>query len=191
MITKRLSGAGLVLAFLLFPSLALAEETCDFGAPHPDAPEEIHQFDFLIGNHRIEARQWTGEAFSDGYLEAEWNGRWGIDGHAVIDEWFGPQFSPETPRGFGVNVRYYDEEEGRWSMVWQATTGAAYVLEARQGEDGVLRMWRTYPEQTQERFTYFEIYDEGHWARIDGQVLEDGTHQNQIRLDAYEVPCEG
>jgi len=177
-------------ALLALPAAAQSTGVCNFGAPAADAPPEISQFEFLIGNFRIEARQWTGEAFSDGYLEAQWNGYWGLGGRAVIDEWFGPQVSPDRPRSFGVNVRYFDPDKGRWSMVWQATSGAALILEAEQGEDGVLRMWQVYPEPATERFIYFEIYDEGHWARIDGQVLEDGTHLPQFKLEAHEVPCE-
>ncbi len=117
----------LVLSSILaFP--AFAQDACDFGAPHPDAPPEIEQFAFMIGNHRVEARVWQGDAFSTGYLEAAWNGRWGLDGRAVIDEWFGAQVS-EAPANLGVNVRMYDEETGRWNMVWQPTSGTqSFVL---------------------------------------------------------------
>lgn len=181
-----LFGAGLVMA-----APALAQSSCDFGAPNPDAPEEIHQFEFMIGNFRIEARQWTGEAFSQGYLPAEWNGRWGIDGWAVIDEWYGPEIAPEVPRNFGVNVRYFNAETGRWSMVWQPTRGAPSILEAEQGEDGVLRMWQVTPEPASERRIWFEVYGDGHWARIDGPVDEDGNFTPQYKLEAFAVPCEG
>jgi hypothetical protein len=180
-----------IAAPFFFASAAMAEGACDFGEPAPDAPPEIHQFDFLIGNFRIEAHQWTGEAWSDGYLDAAWNGRWGIGGRAVIDEWFGPQISPDTPRGFGVNVRYFDSETGRWSMVWQATSGAASILEAEEDESGVLRMWQVYPEPASERRIWFEVYGDGHWARIDGPVDEEGNFTPQYKLEAFEVPCEG
>ncbi len=189
-VIKILLNSAVFAAAIFADNAAFATEACDFGTPNPDAPTEIHQFDFLIGNYRIEARQWTGEEFSAGYLEAAWNGYWGIDGNAVIDEWFGPEVAPDAPRTLGVNVRYYNEEIGRWSMVWQATNGAASHLEAEQGDDGVLRMWQVYPEPTSERFIYFEVYDDAHWARIDGQVLEDGTRVPQFKFDAYEVPCE-
>ncbi len=189
MTIKHLIAAGAVAASA-FWALPAAAQSCDFGAPAADLPPEAHQFDFMIGNFRIEARQWTGEEFSAGYLEAEWNGRWGLDGRAVIDEWFGPEVSPDRPRVFGANVRYYNAETGRWSMVWQATNGAASVLEAEQGEDGVLRMWQVYPEPTSERQIWFEVYSPGHWARIDGPVDEEGNFTPQYKLEAHAVPCE-
>jgi len=169
---------------------AFAQGACDFGAPHPDAPAELQQFAFLIGNHRIEARVWQGEDFSQGSLPANWNGRWGLDGWAIIDEWFGTQTNPDVDINRGVNVRLIDPETQRWSMVWQATNGASSILEAEQGEDGVLRMWQILPEPAQERFIYFEIYDDSHWARIDGTISENGERTPQYRLDAYEMPCE-
>ena len=69
-----ISAVTAVLFFFVAP--AWAQSACDFGSPHPDAPEEIQQFEFLIGNHRIEARIWQDDAFTQGYAPAEWNGRW-------------------------------------------------------------------------------------------------------------------
>lgn len=189
---RRLFTWGAVIAapFLFaLPAAAQSTRGCDFGEPAADASPEIRQFEFLIGNFRIEAHQWTGEAWSEGYLEAQWNGRWGLGGRAVIDEWFGPQFAEDVPRTFGANVRYFDPEDGRWSMVWQATTGAASVLEAEVGADGVLRMWQVYPEPASERRIYFEVYGPGHWARIDGPVDEEGTFTPQYKLEAFEQVC--
>ncbi len=178
------------MASAFFASPALAQDVCDFGAPNPEAPVEINQFEFLVGNHRIEARIWQNGDWTQGYAPAEWNGRWGIDGWAVIDEWFGPQLG-DNPQNLGVNVRYFNEETGRWSMVWQATNGAAQILEAELRDDGNVHMWQVTPEPAQERFIYFLVHSDTHWSRIDGLVLEDGTHQHQYRLDAFEVPCEG
>ncbi len=191
MLIKKFCALTIFCGALFAPAGALAQGTCDFGAAHPDAPPEIQQFEFLIGNYRIEARVWQDDAFSQGHIEAAWNGWWGLNGWAVIDEWFGPQTSPDVPPNLGVNVRIYDSENERWNMVWQQTANTnSRVLQAEQGEDGVLRMWQVYPEPTSERFIYFEIYDDAHWARIQGVVQEDGTHLPQYRLDAFEVPCE-
>ncbi len=167
--------------------------SCDFGTPHPDAPAELQQFDFLAGNHRVEVRRWQGEAFSTGYLEAAWNGRWGLEGRAMIDEWFGVTFAEDIPPNLGVNVRIYDAENERWNMTWQQTAGGAdnRLLGAAMGEDGVLRMWQVHPEPETERFIYFEIIDDTHWARVDGTVEEDGTEVPSLRIDAFKVPCEG
>ncbi len=182
-----------VLALLagVIGSPAAAAGVCDFGTPHPDAPDGLQQFAFMVGNYRIESRIWQGEAFSEGYLEAEWNARWGLGGAVIIDEWFGEQFGPDIPPVHGVNVRAYDPETNLWNISWQSTSGATVALEARQGDDGVMRLWQVYPEATFESFIYFEIYDDTHWARFEGLVLEDGTHQNRFRRDAFQVPCEG
>jgi len=190
MFKKHLAAAGVIALAAILSAPAWAQDTCNFGEPAEGAPAEIQQFEFLIGNFRIEARRWADEAFSEGYLEAQWNGRWGLDGRVVIDDWFGPQISPEAPRNFGTNVRYFNPETGRWSMVWQATNGSAMVLEAEQGEDGVLRMWQVYPEPTTERQIHFEIYGDDHWARIDGGVDENGNFTPQLKLEAFAVPCE-
>ncbi len=165
--------------------------SCDFGAPNPDAPAEIEQFAFMVGNHRVEAHVWTEDGWSEEYFEAEWHGRWGLDGMAIVDEWHGVVFSPDIPQNLGVNVRVYDEETGRWNMVWQQTQNSeSQVLQAEMRDDGYLHMWRVYPDGPEPKSLFFEVIDDGHWVRFDHTILEDGTTVPRLRIDAYEIPCE-
>ena len=190
---------GLGLATTVIASTALAQErgdaplappSCDYGAPHPNAPSELAQFDFLIGDYSITPYKWVAGEWktSEEIPPARWNGRYILGGMAIEDEWFDvdPGLDPEVGRG--VNVRMWDAEDGEWDMMWVHTRGRN-VQDLRAGMiDGTLTMWQIYPERPGFR-AIFEREGPDSWYRIAYAKNEAGEEVPTYKLVATRIPC--
>jgi hypothetical protein len=170
----------------------LAAATCDYGARSPDAPAELAQFDFLIGDYTVSAHGWDEEAGQwtppRSGAPARWNGRWVLGGTAIADEWFDrdPGMVPDASRG--INVRMWDSEAGEFDMMWVADSNhQVQDLRARM-IDGVLTMWQVYPERPAFR-AYFNRFGDGSWERISLVPDGEGGWRKQFRLHATPIPC--
>ena len=191
----------IVLSFtvLSFTLLALAAplsaqshtRTCDPGEPHPDAPPELSQFDFLIGDYEVTLHAWLGTAWSPPRpVNARWNGWYGLDGLAIYDEWFDPDTTAGRQPGAGVNVRMYDPDEDVWKMMWVSRPGHTVQDLRAEMRDGVLTMWQLHPERPGWK-AEFERIDADRWARVGYQQDEQsGEWQPQSRLVATRIPCD-
>ena len=178
---------------MLFISLAAAANlaACDFGARHPDAPEELNQYGFLVGNHTVRAYRWNA-AQNDwlGYLETEWNGWWALGGYAIADEWYDVQFPNQPPAlGRGINIRMWDSENARWSNMWMHTRKATTTELHSRVEDGNMVMYQVYPETTAKTRIEFEVHDDGTWSRFTYAEGEDGALTPTGRLDGIKKAC--
>ncbi len=177
-------------ALFAVPSHGWAD-TCDFGEPHPGAPKELEQYDFIIGNYTVKIRVWTGEGWSEQFQKARWIGRYILQGRAVMEEWFpfDPEDKPDTPGG--VNIRMYDPEEGLWKLMWMHTENLVPTeLRSQIKDDGNMYLWRVYPTPD-DRKIYFESYDADNWARFD--YFKDESGENWIpkyKFEAHRIPCE-
>jgi hypothetical protein len=183
-----------LLGFLLVATVATAvaaEDSCDFGEPNPASPPEFSQYAFLVGDFDINIQIWQDGQWYDSGQTARWDGRYDLDGLAIVDVWtdFGYPERPES--GIGVNVRMWDADKKVWKMMWQHT-GKNEVKDLRsqvRGE-GRLVLWQVYP-MAPERKIYFESYEDGSWARIEEKV--DETTEKwvpSIRLLATARPCD-
>ncbi len=95
----------------------------DFGKLAPNAPPELTAFAFLIGSFQCNARIKTASGEWQRF-EAQWLGRFILDGHAIADE-----YRMTTRTGelivLGMNVRTYDAATHTWNIRWlNALTGA-------------------------------------------------------------------
>lgn len=182
-----------VFVFVSGPALAqpvAPPDTCDYGAPHDNAPAELAQFAFLIGDYKVTMHRWLGESWSPPQpgVTARWNGRYGLGGMAIYDEWFNPDSAQEPDAPRGVNVRMYDPDAEEWDMMWVAT-GGRQVQDLRAKEiDGVLTMWQVYPERPGFR-AEFTVDDADNWNRISFGPDENGVEQKQFKLAATRIPC--
>lgn len=179
--------------FIAIP--AAAQETapprCDYAAPHENAPAELSQFAFLVGDYTINLHAWQGDKWSPPQpgKTARWNGWYGLGGMAIVDEWYNPDPAqdPDAPRG--INVRMYDPQAGEWDMMWIAT-GAHQVQDLRaKVEDGELWMWQVYPERPDFK-AVFKIEDADRWARISYTKNDAGEWVKQYKLAAARIPCD-
>ena len=163
---------------------------CDYGVPHPDAPAEMAQFDFLIGDYAIDAHVWQDTGWSPPRPgpKARWNGRYVLNGMAIEDEWFNTDPGSDPATGRGINVRMWDPEEGEWDMMWFDTT-SRQVQDLRAGiVDGKLTMWQVYPENRNFK-AVFERLGPDSWHRIQYAQGEEGDWQPTYKLVATRIPC--
>lgn len=190
MLSKTISTLLIGVGVVLVSPAVLAADGCNPGAPAESVAAEMAPWDFLIGHHQVDVRLWQDGTWTDPVATAEWNGWWGLEGHAIIDEWFGPA-NAEGLRNRGVNVRVWDEDAGRWRMTWQATRGAeAAIYESEVRDDGFMHMWQVSPPEEAETDAWFEITGDDTWIRVQKTRDETGAWINQFRLDAMRVPCD-
>src|ERR1700761_7636416 len=78
----------------------------DFGKLARDAPHELSAFAFLIGSFQCNARIKTANGDWQRF-EAQWLGRYILDGHAIADEYRMTTLSGDLAV-LGMNFRTYD-----------------------------------------------------------------------------------
>ena len=185
-----------LIGFFPVSAQVVGEETrmCGgYGTPHSDMPEAFSQFAFIIGDFDVGLRDWDSRAqdWAEPQLHARWNGRYGLGGRAIIDEWFDPGYGYRPQSGAGINIRLWDEQAGIWKAAWHYTTNnEVRELHQELREDGRLWLWQVYPEAA-ERRVYFEVYNADHWARIEEVYdAESGEWVNSRMLDARRADCE-
>src|SRR5580698_6697188 len=101
--------------------------TQEFGRPNPNAPAELCQFAFLIGNWAFEAKVTTADAQSLSF-KGTWRGRYILDGYAISDEYRMTDMSGELIV-LGLNLRTYDASKQTWNIKWlNALTGTWMTL---------------------------------------------------------------
>lgn len=189
---NKVPVATAILTLSIASSAFGATVTCDYGSPDPAAPAELSQFAFLIGDYRIDAHSWQGDGWSPPApgFNVRWNGRYGLDGMVIIDEWFNPVPSEDRSGNRGVNVRMYDPEEMIWKMMWVATANKQVQDMRAEVRDGVLTMWQVYPDRPHFK-AIFNVHDADHWERVSFTHDEAGEWVRQYKLAATRIPCEG
>lgn len=191
-----MARASVALLVLLAAAPLAANERaaprCEPGKPHPDAPAELSEFAFLVGDYEITSHAWTGQGWSPPRpgARARWNGWYGMGGMMIYDEWYDPDPGLDPSSGRGVNVRLYDPEEKLWKMMWIATVGKQTQDLRAQVQDGKLVMWQVHPERPGFR-AEFTVEDEDHWHRVSFVPDENGGWKPQFKLAATRIPCPG
>jgi hypothetical protein len=94
----------------------------DFGQLNPNAPTELSQFAFIIGNWIFDAKVKTPDGQSLTF-KGTWRGRYILEGYAISDE-----YRMTEPDGtlvvLGLNLRTYDAANKTWIIKWlNALTG--------------------------------------------------------------------
>jgi len=186
--------AFLITGLFLIPSMDFSQEIapphCAYGKVHPAAPKELSQFDFLIGDYLVTLHAWQKGSWSPPKpgVTARWNGYYGLDGMAIIDEWYNVDPEQDANTSRGINVRVYDPKTQEWKMMW-VSTGANQVQDLRAKIiDGHLTMWQIYPERKNFRAT-FEVEDSDHWSRVSYSKNENGEWVKAFKLRASRIPC--
>lgn len=182
-----------LLGILLpFSGLMAQEVSCVPGGPHPDAPAELSQFQFLIGQFDVRGSQWTGDGWSAPGAPSYWEGEYILGGFAIADYYYNQPPENGAP-GRGINVRVFDPASKIWTMSWIHTSNPTSVrlLEA-EVVDGL--MWMYQMEDPETRFpgrkVSFHVVDEDHWYRIDEFSDDDGVSwRKTLRLEATRRAC--
>jgi hypothetical protein len=170
--------------------LSIAPPSCDYGAPHPDAPAELAEFDFLIGDFTVTAHAYRAGAWTPPRPgpAPRWNGRYILGGMAIEDEWFDPDpgLVPDAPRG--VNIRMWDSEAGEWDMSWLHTAGRQVQDLRAKMIEGRLTMWQVYPERPNFRAEFDRLGPDS-WERVTYAPDEQGEWQPTFKLVATRIAC--
>jgi len=127
------------------------------GRAHPDAPEELEQFAFFIGEFDCIDRQRN----NDGdwrEFPAIWNASYFLGGFGIQDKYYAQGFQTS-------NVRMFFPNEGVWKVSYFSapTYASGEWVGKKQGDDIVLD--RTFDRadgtSSVSRLTFYDISDEG------------------------------
>ncbi len=136
----------LLAAFLVF--LFVAEGSAADEGFHPDAPEQTRHFAPLLGTWQISQRTLRRGATDPNDPAAwivsqqpnEWRFYTILNGHAIQDDFIVPASwidVPESRRGYGTNIRIFNEAKGHWEMAWIATAAREvweFTATSKEGE---------------------------------------------------------
>lgn len=122
-----------------------------FGRPHPDAPPELEQFAFMIGEFDCidEIRQADGSIMR---FAAIWNARYFLNGFGIQDEYW-------TPRFFTSNLRIFDPAAGKWKVTFFRMPG--YQSGVWEGVEEDDRMVMRQGTTSGPGLTFHNISDDG------------------------------
>jgi len=161
---------------------------CDFDKPNPNAPAQFSQYAFLVGNFDINIQVWRDGKWVDTGQRATWDGRYGLDGLAIVDVWTDFGYPDRPSSGIGINVRMWDVDDKLWKMMWQHTErNDVRDLRSQVRDDGRLALWQVYP-LAPERKIYFEQYQDGEWSRIE-DTLDETTEKWLPSIRLYATPA--
>ena len=104
-----------------------------YGRPHPDAPPELIQFDFMVGEFDCEEAtrnrdgSWT-------EFNAVWNASYFLNGYGIQDVYWNPRFSTS-------NLRIFDPKDGLWKVTFFKMPGYAsgVWMGKKEGDKIILR----------------------------------------------------
>lgn len=182
--------AKLTLAVSLLASIAIQSaiaDSCDLERPGA-GPPGIDEFAFLIGDHEVALYAWRGDAWGPARpVAAHWNGRYALEGRAIVDEWLDPGWG-QAPEVRGVTVRVRDASTGVWTMSWVSTSSDRVSDLRAEVRDGRLTMWQAHPERPGWK-AEFRVLDADRWERV-AYVRDDGGNWTpQFRLLATRRGC--
>ena len=150
-------------------------------APHPKAPEETKQFQFLVGSWDCKTRFLSGPGQ---YVEgrATWTGRFILDGWAIQDDWVSQQAGGGAFHG--TNIRSFNPQTGKWDNRWlpQGTLQWKYYESEMVGDTMVMTGGGGTHSQGSyiERNTFYEIGERSwkwrkDWSYDQGKTWVEGV----------------
>lgn len=145
--------------------------TYPFGRPHPEAPPEIRQFDFMIGECECtdSLRQPDGSWRT---MSSKWNAAYFLNGQGIQDQYWADNFATS-------NIRIFDRNSGTWKVTFFKKPGySSGVWEGgKEGETMVMKQKATSPtgREGTSRLTFYNIRKEGYdWK---GEFVDKETGQ--------------
>lgn len=158
----------ITLSFLFFTSLLLsqysyeASEEFPFGQPNPEAPEQIKDFEPMIGscNCKSTARKQDG-SWNDSE-DIIWKWKYIMNGRAVQDETLKPDGSHSG------SIRQFIQDSSRWYVHWYSSKTPSTKFPVWEGnkKEGKIILYKdqTAPNGTEGffRLTFYDMSDSGY-----------------------------
>lgn len=140
------------------------------GRPHPEAPEELADFAFMIGSFIChDARRLPDGRMQE--FDAVWSARYFLNGHAIQDQYWAQGF-------YTSNLRQFDESEGVWRVHYVSEPGFTTGVWSgtREGDAITLTREIARPDGSVvvSRLTFSNISDDGFNWRGESD-LPDGS----------------
>jgi len=138
-----------------------------FGRANPNAPKELIQFHFMIGNFDRKERLRNKDGSWKPWVKGEWNARYFMNGYGIIDESLNYYTNITT-----TNLRFFDPKEQLWKISWFKAPGysTTYAEGTWQGDKMVI-----INPSTGDRYVMYNIttnsYDWELQKSIDGKWI--------------------
>lgn len=184
---KTIARVGLILGFVLIAATgAIADQPpiryqpdpdSPIGERNPQAPAEVAQFDFLIGDWNVQITWFPPQGEPNTYA-AKWHNHWINDGFDVMQEWRGPYIT-------GTEFRHFDPALGYWvgrnlyvGRSWVDTTARI------EGENMVVVIEGGNPQEGAflNRETYYDI-SPSQWRMKSDRSFDDGKTWEKGRYE--------
>lgn len=127
-----------------------------YGRPNPDAPTELAQFAFFIGEYECVDRQKNAEGEWREF-PAFWNARYFLNGFGIQDHYYADGFQTS-------NIRVFFPNENVWKVTYVSAPsyGTGTWEGTKQGDDIVLERHPNPPNSAAafSRLTFYDITDE-------------------------------
>lgn len=153
------------------------EASHPFGRPNPDAPPELKQFDFMVGEFQCVERLLQ----RDGSWKERrtiWSARYFMNGYAIQDIHWKPGVT-------ATNLRFFDAATGKWLVSWFQTppykTAAVFEGAQEGAGSGRTMVMRGQPTTRDEKtvqtiLTFYDIQPDSYQWKA--EQLVDGRPQS-------------
>ncbi len=153
------------------------------GKPHPDAAQELKQFDFMIGRFQCQDSLLINGEWKESL--ATWNSTYTLNGHAIEDQYRNDNYA-------GMSIRYYDQLKERWVVHFFGMPGNHQgVWYGRQeGDQMVMRQKRESKNGStmESRLTFYDISEEAFKWKGESVNLSTGIGTVNWKIGAKRVP---
>ena len=162
-----------------------ASEKYPFGQAHPDAPEQIKDFEPMIGVCKCESLTRKRDGTWAEPEEMIWRFKYIMNGMAVQDETLKPNHS------YSGSIRQFFPEEGKWFVHYYSHLKPSKILPAWEGEkaDGKIVLYREQKAPNGMdgfyRLTFYDMSEKGYkW------VGEWVSQDESISFPTWKIDCK-
>ncbi len=170
----------------------MAHHQARYGSRNPAAPEELAQFDFLVGRWRCEITIRNPDGVEEQH-RATLVARYILDGYVIADE-----YRQSGPGGtlvrFGATYRSFDPAAGGWVMKWHDALNSTWLdlgpadLGGVEVSDGTITFKHRDPPGNLVRITFANISDERFTWRADNSTDHGKTWDEGVMvMEAFRI----
>ncbi len=164
----------------------MAHHQARYGSRNPAAPEELAQFDFLVGRWLCEITIRNPDGVEERH-QATLVARYILDGYVIADE-YRQIDSGGTMVRFGATYRSFDPAAGGWVMKWHDALNSTWLdlgpadLGGVEVRDDTITFKHRYPPDILVRITFSNISNDRFTWRADNSTDDGETWDEGIMV---------